>query len=112
MTHGLASATRLRRRRSLAPLGAAVAAALALFFCIGHASHASIGMEAPDTLMHGVGICLLAAILLVALILPARPTYRVQHPPSPPAPSFAPVPVAVLAAPARASPAWLQRFRD
>lgn len=111
MTQAELGATR-PEQRSLGLFGAALAAALALFFCVGHASHASMGMGEPDALVHGVGVCLLAAILLVAPVLPALPAYRVKLQTSSPALSFAPIAAAVQAAPARASPAWLQRFRN
>jgi hypothetical protein len=109
---GMAGAKRLAERRSLALLAATLAAALALFFCIGHASHAPMGMDAADTFVHGLGVCLLVAALLAVPALPALPSCRRTLSTEPPTPSSAPVPAAVPAMPARASPAWLQRFRN
>ena len=108
----MAVAKGLGERRSLALLAATLAAALALFFCLGHGSHAPMGMGAAGTSVHGVGVCLLAAALLAALVLPAPPSCRLTLSATPPVPSSAPVPAGVPAMPARASPAWLQRFRD
>ena len=98
--------------RTLALLAAAVVASLALFLAIGHASHASMGMGS-DAVMHGVYICVPVATLISTPLLPAAlPAFRVRLPRSLPAPSFAPVPAPIAFAAARASPAWLQRFRD
>lgn len=108
----MARGERLDEHRSLALLAATLAGALALFFCVGHASHAPMEMGATGAIGHGFGVCLLAATLIAPLVLPSLPSWRVTLGAAPPVASSAWFVAAAGVMPARASPAWLQRFRD
>jgi hypothetical protein len=95
------------RHSALARWAAAVVTALALYLVVGHAGHRPIDGE---TTLHGLGICLVLATVVVAVVVrPPRPLDLA------PVSGLRPQPVlhADAAKPdgrARASPAWLSRF--